>query len=53
MSHYRVCCDAHKHYSLFAKKMMAHIHKTDKLDAKGLATLEHLGSLPTVADRTG
>lgn len=35
-------------HALFAKKMMAHIHKTDKLDAKGLATLEHLGSLPTV-----
>jgi transposase len=35
-------------HALFAKKMMAHIHKTDKLDAQGLATLEHLGSLPTV-----
>jgi transposase len=35
-------------HALFAKKMMAHIHKTDKLDARGLATLEHLGSLPTV-----
>ena len=35
-------------HALFAKKMMAHIHKTDKLDAHGLATLEHLGSLPTV-----
>jgi transposase len=35
-------------HALFAKKMMAHIHKTDKLDALGLATLEHLGSLPTV-----
>jgi transposase len=43
-------------HALFAKRMMAHIHtragypfgKTDKLDAKGLATLEHLGSLPTV-----
>lgn len=35
-------------HALFAKKMMAHIHKTDKLDARGLATLQHLGSLPTV-----
>jgi transposase len=35
-------------HALYAKKMMAHIHKTDKLDARGLATLEHLGSLPTV-----
>jgi transposase len=35
-------------HALFAKKMMAHIHKTDKLDARGLATLEHLGSLPAV-----
>lgn len=35
-------------HALFAKKMMAHIHKTDKLDAQGLATLEHLGSLPSV-----
>jgi transposase len=112
MSHYRVGCDAHKHYSVFAlldqrgqlqqkqrvdhhpgairaflsdlpegtpvalesvgnwywivdeieaagcvpkmahaaraKVMMGNIHKTDKLDAEGLATLEHLGSLPTV-----
>ena len=112
MSHYRVGCDAHKHYSLFAvlddrgelrqklrvnhepgavqaflaqfpegtpvalesvgnwywivdeieaagcapkmahaakaKVMMGNIHKTDKLDAEGLATLEHLGSLPAV-----
>jgi Transposase and inactivated derivatives len=35
-------------HALFAKKMMGHIHKTDKLDAEGLATLQHLGSLPTV-----
>jgi len=111
-SHYKVGCDAHKHYSLFAvldhqgrpveqtrvnhepgairaflsrfpegtpvaletvgnwywivdeieqagcvpllahaqmaKKMMGHVHKTDKLDAEGLAILQHLGSLPTV-----
>jgi len=31
-----------------AKVMMGNIHKTDKLDAEGLATLQHLGSLPTV-----
>jgi len=111
-SHYKIGCDAHKHYSLFAvldhrgrpveqtrvnhepgairafvsrfppgtpvaletvgnwywivdeieqagcvpllahaqmaKKMMGHVHKTDKLDAQGLAILQHLGSLPTV-----
>src|SRR3990172_9769878 len=82
-AHYKVGCDAHKHYSRFppgtpvaletvgnwywivdeieqagcvpllahaqmAKKMMGHVHKTDKLDAEGLAILQHLGSLPTV-----
>jgi transposase len=31
-----------------AKAMMGHVHKTDKLDAGGLATLLHLGTLPTV-----
>jgi transposase len=31
-----------------AKVLMGNINKTDKLDAKGLATLVHLGSLPTV-----
>jgi transposase len=31
-----------------AKVMMGNINKTDKLDAQGLATLLHLGSLPTV-----
>jgi transposase len=31
-----------------AKVIMGNINKTDKLDAKGLATLIHLGSLPTV-----
>jgi transposase len=112
MSHYRVGCDAHKHYSQFAvldqdgqlrqqgrvdhepgaiqaflenlppgtpvalesvgnwywiadeieaasclpllthaakaKLLMGNVNKTDKLDAKGLAKLLHLGSLPTV-----
>jgi len=31
-----------------AKSMMGHVHKTDKLDAGGLASLLHLGSLPLV-----
>jgi transposase len=31
-----------------AKVMMGNVNKTDKLDAVGLATLERLGSLPTV-----
>ena len=31
-----------------AKVIMGNINKTDKLDAQGLATLIHLGSLPTV-----
>ncbi|MEJ2427016.1 MAG: transposase [Candidatus Thiodiazotropha sp.] len=31
-----------------AKVIMGNVNKTDKLDAKGLATLVHLGSLPTV-----
>jgi transposase len=31
-----------------AKVIMGNINKTDKLDATGLATLVHLGSLPTV-----
>src|SRR3972149_3105726 len=31
-----------------AKSMMGHVHKTDKLDAAGLATLLHLGTLPAV-----
>ena len=35
-------------HAQMAKKMMGHVHKTDKLDAQGLATLQHLGSLPTV-----
>jgi len=31
-----------------AKVMMGNVNKTDKLDAQGLATLLHLGSLPSV-----
>jgi transposase len=30
------------------KSMMGHVHRTDKLDAAGLATLLHLGTLPAV-----
>lgn len=31
-----------------AKAMMGHVHKTDKLDSAGLATLLHNGTLPVV-----
>lgn len=31
-----------------AKLMMGNVHKTDKLDAQGLATLQYLGKLPAV-----
>ncbi|MGH2605919.1 MAG: IS110 family transposase, partial [Anaerolineales bacterium] len=31
-----------------AKVMMGNVHKTDKLDAQGLATLQYLGKLPAV-----
>jgi hypothetical protein len=31
-----------------AKVMMGYVHKTDKLDADGLATLVHNGTLPSV-----
>ena len=31
-----------------AKSMMGHVHKTDKLDASGLATLLRMGTLPEV-----
>lgn len=31
-----------------AKMMMGHVNKTDKLDAKGLATLLHNGTLPSI-----
>ncbi len=31
-----------------AKVMMGNVHKTDKLDAQGLATLQYLGKLPSV-----
>jgi transposase len=36
-----------------AKVMMGNVNKTDKLDARGLAALLHVGSLPTVWLPTG
>jgi transposase len=41
-------CVPHLAHAQTAKNMMGHIHKTDKLDADGLAILQHLGSLPSV-----
>jgi transposase len=41
-------CVPHMAHAAKAKVMMGNIHKTDKLDAAGLAVLEHLGSLPKV-----
>jgi transposase len=41
-------CIPHLAHAAKAKVIMGNINKTDKLDAKGLATLIHLGSLPTV-----
>jgi transposase len=41
-------CVPHMAHAGKAKVMMGNIHKTDKLDAAGLATLEHLGTLPKV-----
>jgi transposase len=41
-------CVPHMAHAAKAKVMMGNIHKTDKLDAAGLAMLEHLGSLPKV-----
>ena len=41
-------CVAHLAHAAKAKVMMGNIHKTDKLDAAGLALLEHIGSLPKV-----
>ncbi len=36
-----------------AKIMMGNVHKTNKLDAQGLATLLYLGKLPSGVDSTG
>ena len=41
-------CIPHMAHAAKAKVMMGNIHKTDKLDAAGLAVLEHLGTLPKV-----
>ncbi len=41
-------CVPHMAHAGKAKVMMGNIHKTDKLDAAGLAVLEHLGTLPKV-----
>lgn len=41
-------CIPHMAHAGKAKVMMGNIHKTDKLDAAGLAMLEHLESLPQV-----
>ncbi len=41
-------CVPHLAHAGKAKVMMGNIHKTDKLDAAGLAVLEHLGTLPKV-----
>jgi transposase len=35
-------------HALLAKKRMGYVHKTDKLDADGLATLLRMGTLPAV-----
>ena len=43
-----VGCIPHMAHAAKAKVMMGNIHKTDKLDAAGLAVLEHLGTLPKV-----
>lgn len=41
-------CEPHMAHASKAKVMMGNVNKTDKLDAEGLATLLHLGKLPTV-----
>jgi len=41
-------CEALLTHAAKAKVMMGNVNKTDKLDAEGLATLLHLGKLPTV-----
>lgn len=35
-------------HALKAKLLMGNVNKTDKLDAEGLATLQYIGSLPSV-----
>ena len=46
-------CVPHMAHAGKAKVMMGNIHKTDKLDAAGLAVLEHLGTLPKVWSPSG
>lgn len=41
-------CEPLMAHAAKAKVMMGNVNKTDKLDAEGLATLMHLGKLPTV-----
>ena len=41
-------CLPHLAHAAKAKMMMGNVHKTDKLDADGLATLLHNGTLPSV-----
>jgi transposase len=41
-------CEPMLTHAAKAKVMMGNVNKTDKLDAEGLATLLHLGKLPTV-----
>lgn len=44
----RARCVPQLAHAQMAKNRMGHVHKTDKLDADGLAMLQHLGSLPSV-----
>lgn len=41
-------CKPFMAHALKAKILMGNVNKTDKLDAEGLATLQYLGSLPSV-----
>ena len=41
-------CKPFMAHALKAKLLMGNVNKTDKLDAEGLATLQYLGSLPSV-----
>jgi len=41
-------CVPHLAHAAKAKGMMGYVHKTDKLDAEGLGTLLHNGTLPSV-----
>lgn len=41
-------CKPYMAHALKAKLLMGNVNKTDKLDAEGLATLQYIGSLPSV-----